>query len=112
MSATAAYDAEALARIADHRNCSDGLILSDAHLFLAFEHGFDGWPEFKRCCRRPASASGARPFATGGSVARHGGDINANSGFGWMPLDYAINRSCINIAEYLRARGGKEWGER
>ena len=42
----------------------------------------------------------------------HGADINAKSGIGWTPLDYAIDRSRGEIAEYLRARGGKESGER
>jgi len=43
-----AGDPEALARIADHRSRDDGPILSDAHLTLAREHGFDSWPKFKR----------------------------------------------------------------
>lgn len=42
----------------------------------------------------------------------HGADINAASEIGWTPLDYAIDRSRTNIAEHLRARGGKESGQR
>ena len=42
----------------------------------------------------------------------HGADINAKSGIGWTPLDYAIDRSRVVIAEHLKARGGKESGER
>lgn len=42
----------------------------------------------------------------------HGADINAKSEIGWTPLDYAIDRSRVEIAEYLKARGGKESGKR
>ncbi len=42
----------------------------------------------------------------------HGADINATAGNGWTPLDYAIDRSRMNIAEHLKARGGKESGKR
>lgn len=42
----------------------------------------------------------------------HGADINAKSKAGWTPLDYAIDRSRAEIAEHLKARGGKESGAR
>lgn len=42
----------------------------------------------------------------------HGADINAPSAIGWTPLDYAIDRSRGDIAEQLKARGGKESGAR
>jgi hypothetical protein len=42
----------------------------------------------------------------------HGADVNAKSGIGWTPLDYAIDRSRAAIAEYLKAKGAKESGAR
>lgn len=45
-------------------------------------------------------------------LLEHGADINAPSEIGWTPLDYAIDRSRVDIAEYLKARGGKESGAR
>jgi len=42
----------------------------------------------------------------------HGADVNARSKIGWTPLDYAIDRSRVGIAEHLKAQGGKESGER
>ena len=45
-------------------------------------------------------------------LLERGADLNARSGIGWTPLDYAIDRSRIAIAEHFKARGGKESGKR
>ena len=42
----------------------------------------------------------------------HGADINAASAIAWTPLDYAIDRSRVDVAAHLKARGGKESGAR
>ena len=45
-------------------------------------------------------------------LLEYGSDVNAKCGLGWTPLDYAIDRSRVNIAEHLRSKGGKESGVR
>ena len=42
----------------------------------------------------------------------HGANVNAKSEVGWTPLDYAIDLSRVDIAEHLKARSGKESGNR
>jgi ankyrin repeat protein len=45
-------------------------------------------------------------------LLEHGADINATSGIGWTPLDYAIDRARKGMIRSLTARGGQESGKR
>ncbi|MBT4099018.1 MAG: ankyrin repeat domain-containing protein, partial [Gemmatimonadetes bacterium] len=45
-------------------------------------------------------------------LLEYGADVNAKCGLGWTPLDYAIDRSRVDIADYLKSKGGKESGVR
>lgn len=46
------------------------------------------------------------------ALLEYGADINAKSTTGWTALDYALDRSRVEIAELLKVRGGAESGER